>query len=114
MWIIDRSVLIIMKKTPFLNWLETLPEGDHKTTLEEINQYPTCYLLPPYEDEKEAWEALEEICEDVFCEEMSAWSTDESSWEENRSLENFKQWFDFKFSAMPVDLVEGDVEKEEY
>ena len=115
MWIIDRSILIIEKKAPFLTWLKTLPDTEAVgMTLEELNEHPTCYLLPPYEEEKEALEALEEICEEVFCEEMEAWSTDESAWETDRSLKNFKSWFGFRFSAMPVDLVEGEIEKEEY
>jgi hypothetical protein len=114
MWIIDRSILIVQKKAPFLTWLNGLPDPEKQVTLAEINQQPSCYLLPPFEEEAEAWEALAEISEEIFCEEMEAWDTDENNWEKDRSMEKFKEWFDFKFCSMPVDLVEGDVEKEEY
>jgi hypothetical protein len=114
MWIVDRSIIIIQKKAPFLDWLRNLPDPDKKITLEELNDNPSCYLLPPFEEQKEAEECLEEICEEIFREEMGAWHTEEGDWEADLSLANFRKWFDYKFSPMPVDLVEGEIEKEEY
>jgi len=65
MWIVDRSIIIIQKKAPFLNWLQNLPDPEKKITLEELNENPSCYLLPPFEEQKEAEECLEEICEEI-------------------------------------------------
>jgi len=114
MWVIDRSVLIIERKEAFLTWVRGLPDPDKVITLEEINEFPGCYLLPPFEEDKEAFECIEEVCSDIFAEEMSAWHEDEKDWEEDRSFKNFKKWFHYKICAMPVDMVEGEIEKEDY
>lgn len=114
MWVIDRSIIIVSKKQPFLDWLHQLPEPDKKVSLEDINSDASCYLLPPYEEQHELEESLEEICDEIFCQEMETWHTEESHWEQDRSLKNFHKWFSYQVCSMPVDLVEGEIEKEEY
>jgi len=46
---LNRSIIIIKVKEPFLNWLRSLPEPENEITLDEINFENTAYLLPEYE-----------------------------------------------------------------
>ena len=59
---LNRSIIIIKAKEPFLSWLSSLPEPENKITLDEINFDNTAYLLP----ECEMDEAREEILADYY------------------------------------------------
>lgn len=52
---LNRSIIIIKAKEPFLSWLSSLPEPENDISLDEINCDNSVYLLPEYEmdDERE-------------------------------------------------------------
>jgi len=47
---------------------------------------------------------LQELCEEVFVEQLASWFTDESTWPADRSFDVFCRWFDFQHHSMLVDL----------
>ena len=49
MSMINRCILIVKAKQPFLLWLQSLPDPAN-LTLQQINEDSTAYLLPAYED----------------------------------------------------------------
>jgi hypothetical protein len=44
---VNRSVIVVRAKEPFLQWLNSLPDPG-KFTLDEVNQDSTTFLLPEY------------------------------------------------------------------
>ena len=54
---LNRSVLIVKAKQPFLNWLRSLSDPAD-ITLEQLNQDNTAYLLPDYTYDTEQEEIL--------------------------------------------------------
>jgi hypothetical protein len=49
---VDRSILTVRAKQPFLDWLHSLPDPDPvRYTLDEVNRDQSAYLLPEYEDD---------------------------------------------------------------
>ena len=54
--------------------------------------------------EEDVREVLQELCEEVFVEQLASWFTDESTWPADRSFDVFCSWFDFQHHSMLVDL----------
>ena len=104
---INRSAVIIRKKAPFLSWVKSLPDHElvEGLNLEEINDEDSIYFFPDFESLEELEDCLEENCEMIFEHQMEEWWTEEDEWEKNLSWDNFKDWFDYSFCSMPLDLV---------
>jgi hypothetical protein len=110
---INRGLLVVKPKQPFLNWLNSLPDEievnePNQEDLDEsfqIDDY-TAYLVPEFEDD-ETRQVLEEFYSSIFEEELVSWSQEESDWPKNRDLTMFLEWFEVEFHSMVVDLAEG-------
>jgi hypothetical protein len=109
---INRSVMIIKVKGPFLNWLRSLPDPEDNVTLVEINSDGTIYLIPPYEMDYERKRILENYYDIVFENELAEWWTNPDDWPKRRDLEIFKEWFDIEFRSLVEDLVDLPIEYE--
>jgi hypothetical protein len=101
---INRSLIIVTVKQPFIDWAHlTDPEDD--TELNDINDDPTAYLVPEYPiiDEQEA--IIDWCATYVFENELMSWCTDEELWPTRRDAATFREWFDVKFHSMVNDIV---------
>ena len=47
---------------------------------------------------------LEELCEEIFVEQLASWVADASSWPTARSFDVFCRWFDYRHHSMLFDL----------
>lgn len=104
---INRSVLIVHAKQPFLDWLNGLPDDENPPyTLEQINEDKQAYLLPDLEMIDEIEPLLRDFCPLVFECELEGWWLDESDWPAQRDYETFCEWFDVSVHSMVHDLVD--------
>jgi len=103
---VNRCVVIIKAKEPFLEWLKELPDPGH-FTLDEVNSNTSAYLLPNYEDDPKAGRILSRYFGLIFEEQLAAWWTYERDWPSNRDLRTFKRWFEVEFHSIVFDLVDG-------
>ena len=110
--IVNRSVVIIKAKEPFMQWLKTLPDP-MDISLAEVNDDTSAYLLPDYEDDDEQDEILRRFYGHIFEEQLDGWWTDERDWPQNRTLELFAEWFTVEFHSLVIDLVDAPLESEE-
>ncbi|MFC1512209.1 hypothetical protein ACFL5H_03330 [Candidatus Latescibacterota bacterium] len=101
---INRSLLIIKAKHPFLDWLKSLPEPAN-ISLEEVNWENSAFLLQDHDPEDQE-EVLAHYYDIIFENELMGWWTDKEDWPKNRDLTLFKEWFDFEFHSMVFDLVD--------
>ena len=92
---INRAVVILKCKDPFIQWMNDADPYDDNPgiTLEGINQENTVYLI----DENDAanleeWISLNFV--QLFESELEDWYTDESLWPKNRTRKLFDEWFD--------------------
>lgn len=111
---IDRAVIIIKKKKPFLDWIKNLPDSDLEITIDDLNSEPSTYLIPAYEENYLLLAHLSAICHEIFVLEMNGWWTEEEVWEKDLSWENFNLWFEYDICSLPIDLGEGEIFREEY
>ena len=105
---VNRCVVTIRAKEPFLEWLKGLPDpGDF--TSEEVNHDTTAYLLPDYEDDRRQGRIISRYFGLIFEEQLAAWWTDENDWPSKRDLRTFRRWFDLEFHSVVLDLVDGPI-----
>lgn len=113
MWSVNRSVLVVRPRQPYLDWVHALDEGGKKFTLEDLRQDCTSILVPQMEDEDHKDEILENIYLEVFEHELWSWMRDPAVWPSKRDLATFKAWFDLEFSSVTLDIVGKPIELEE-
>lgn len=114
LYTIDRAVVILKRRQPFLDWLKALPSEDLGETLESINEEPGCYLIPMGEELEPMMENFKALIPEIFQIEMEAYWTDVHAWEKDLSWENFKKWFSYEICDMPIDMGEDEIFKDEY
>ena len=107
---IDRSILTVRAKQPFLDWLHSLPDPDPVGyTLDEVNRDQSAYLLPEYEDDNQMEYLLEKYFKQIFEEQLNGWWLDADAWPPRRDLKTFKEWFDVEFHSIVFDLVDKPI-----
>ena len=109
---INRCVVIVRAREPFLQWLKSLPNPSD-VSLEQANRDNTVYLLPEYGFDDEQEELIEQFFSIIFEEQLTGWWTDERDWPSNRDLATFKKWFDVEFHSVVFDLVDAPIEDED-
>ena len=109
---VNRCVVTVRAREPFLLWLQSLP-GSTGITLDQVNEDTTVYLLPDYEDDDEQQLLLAQYYDLVFDDQLAGWWTEERDWPENRDLVMFTRWFSVDFHSIVIDLVDNVLRDEE-
>lgn len=99
---INRSLLILKPKQPFLDWASSLDEEGKRFTREEMVQDSIAYLIPELWEDADQKEFLKSGYDILFDEQLSGWWTDEAAWPKERSLKMFQEWFELEFSQSSV------------
>jgi len=114
MQFINRSIIIIKAKRPFLDWVNsTDPKSDFKMTLEQIRSNPTSILVPEFTRPSEAKAYLKKIYNDIWEWELRAYWTDERTYPKHRPFEKFCEWFDVEFGSEVFEFVDEEIVREE-
>ena len=109
---INRSILIVRAKEPFVKWINSLPNSA-KVTQKQVDLDSTVYLLPDYAYDGEQEDLLGQFYDLVFQEQLDGWWTEESAWPQKRDLALFKKWFDVEFHSAVLDLVDAPLEDDD-
>ena len=110
---INRSLLILKPKQPFLDWILTL-DNDQDLTLEEVHQDSTSYLIPEIWQDSDEQVILKSYYDVLFEEQLEAWWTDEADWPKKRNLKMFLAWFEVEFYSLVLDLCEEPIRVIDY
>ena len=97
---LDRSAIIVIPKQPLLDWLHSIDPDGPRSTLSEMAEDPTVYLVRACESDRAFNDRLRKIFPAIFENELAAWFTDESLWPTDRTLKTFREWFDIRFHSM--------------
>lgn len=103
---IERVAAILKPSETMLEWINTQADENEVVTLEDIQTDCTVILLPTFEEEEDAEDYLNEIYDELFVNELSAWNEDESNWPQDRSLDTFLEWFDIEFHSVVYDCTQ--------
>lgn len=103
-----RTAMIVSRREPYVEWANSLREGDDDGFPEELARTRDVYLGPYSELQQTLDEAVADVWPEIFEEELFAWSTDESRWPANRTRDMFDEWFATELVDSIVDLVPED------
>ncbi|MCI0334822.1 MAG: hypothetical protein L0228_16535 [Planctomycetes bacterium] len=73
MWSVNRSVLVVRPRQPYLDWVQSLDDADKKVTLDDLRRDCTALLVPEVDDEDHQDEIVAAMCKEVFEHELWAW-----------------------------------------
>jgi len=102
--VINRSVLVVIPKQPFLDWLHKADPTSEGLTLEDLRRDPSVYLLPARDMETDLEKCLKRVCKAIFEEQLDGWYRVEELRPRDRSIAAFREWFEYRFHSMPIDL----------
>jgi hypothetical protein len=108
---INRSLVVVKPKEPFLEWLRSLPDP-HEATAEDLLHDNTVFLVPEILDPKSEARTLKRCFKAIFEEQLNGWWTDEAVWPRRRDLRTFKEWFDVEVHTLVYDLGDGSIRDE--
>ena len=112
---INRALVVVKPKQPFLDWLCSIDEAELKLDLDELREDTGAYLVPEWGTNDEQWEVLRWAADYIFEQELWGWYTDPALWPMNRDFDTFLQWFDVEFHCMVFDAdEETPLEHEDY
>src|SRR6267378_1785592 len=103
---VNRSLMVVKPKQPFLDWARSLDDKAERLELKDVRDDSTAYLIPEYETFEEQMDILEWCAGFVFDEELRSWCTDEDLWPVVRDAEIFLEWCDIEFHSLVFDLAD--------
>lgn len=109
MFEINRSLIILRHKQPFVDWARALDDQAKDLTLEELSEDSTAYLVPEIWDELDEQTLVESYYDILFEEQLNAWSTDNGAWPKERDLRMFRDWFEVEFHSLVLDLFDEPI-----
>jgi len=105
MKLINRGIIIIKPKQPFVDWLNQLPDSDtdNPYTLETLREDRTVLLIPdmPSLEEMEAF--ITPLKPDLFEGELNNFTDDPTTWPEDLTAQRFDRWFELETHSMVYD-----------
>ena len=114
MYSINRQVAIIKPKKPYIDWINSLPGMDEQFDTESLEKDCTAILLPQLDNDEESLNYFKAIYKDIFEIELDSWHSDEKLWPKKRNFLLFMEWFKIEFHSEVLDLLDTDIEKEDY
>jgi hypothetical protein len=99
---INRTVITILPKQPYINWANSFDDDDPKMSLDSI--HATSLLIPEEYDEFTYEQFLKKNYKMIFEEELSAWMADPDSWPSEIDYNMFTRWFQIIVSDTVLDL----------
>ena len=112
MRVLNRSVLVVLPKQPFLDWLRAADPTSERLTLEDLRRDASVYLLPARDLEADLEKQLKRFCKAIFEEQLDGWYRVEELWPRDRSLAVFREWFEYRFHTMPIDVTNEPLDRE--
>jgi hypothetical protein len=114
MKVINRTLLTLLGKPSFVEWINLLPGEPLNVSIDEVREDCNGYLIEEVESEDALLDLLEEQWPRLAEAELMDWSEDPQTWPKKRSLQWLKDHFDMEVQTVVYDLVDQDISKEDY
>lgn len=115
MKLINRGVIVIKPKQPFLDWLNQLSneEDEESYELDDLREDCTTVLIPdlPSLEEMEAF--INPLKPDLFEQELANYAEDARDWPDDVTARAFDEWFDLEVHSMVYDAAATPIEIDE-
>lgn len=101
---LNRTVIMLGPKQPFLDWLNNVDPDDEALTVEDLRDDNEVFLIPQYNDNTDSEKWVEMRWGFLFEHMLLGWVDDEALWPQDRTLEMFREWFEIEIHTMAWDL----------
>ena len=109
---INRTILTIIPKKPYIEWANSFEDDGPELDLE--TKHSLAVLIPDKYDEFNYERFLKENYAIIFEEELTAWMADPDLWPKNRTYKKFTEWFDVWVSDAVLDFGQGAIVHEPF
>ena len=115
MRVVNRTAVTLVGAQPYIDWTRQHEADTDRglLTVARAKVYGSAFLLPEFELEEDLQEWIEENSGWLFEFQLSNWTSDESAWPADRSLQAFRTWFRIDIHSIVVDVADDDIEGEE-
>ncbi|MGE5496425.1 MAG: hypothetical protein ACM3Q2_00005 [Syntrophothermus sp.] len=114
MYSVDRHLLIIRPREPFLDWLKNIAPENQALTLSHLSHDNTAFMIPKHDMPEEDHRYIRSIFPDLFDMVLEEWVLDTDLWPADRTYEKFRDWFDLDIHSVLLDTSETEIQKEHY
>jgi len=108
---VNRYAVTLLPTEDYLRWTMECPDADPHTTLEDLRDDPTVYLVPEIEGDMDRY--LRRNYKRMLADELYAWCTDENYWPKDLSYRTFCKLFHVQLSSIVYDLASGPIDKDD-
>ena len=103
---INRTVVMLDPKQPFLDWLNSVDPDEQELTIEDLREDNEVFLIPQFNDVSDSVKWVEKRWNFLFEHMLMGWIDDETLWPQDRTLALFLEWFDIETYTMARDLTD--------
>jgi len=113
---INRGLVVLLPKQPFLDWIQRVDPEPLKLSLEELRRDQDGFLVSQRKIEtlEDAQRWVYRRWDALFTHFLHEWYTDQSMWPKNRTLKMFKDWFEIHYHCMIWDMAGEPIEIEDW
>jgi len=113
MFMINRSVIMVKPKAPYIEWANGLEEDGPKLSLSDSPRERTIYLVDEIEFTRDFDKVIDKHFSKIFEHELYLWHIAEEDWPQDRGRDVFNKWFEFESHSLVLDLCDYAFEVEE-
>jgi len=106
---IDRGLLLVFPKRPFVDWLNSVDTSGRPVTLDELWREPDAILVKEFETDDDADKLVERLGHEIFEHVLLEWEPDRAAWPATRDKETFREWFDVRCLPVVFDQVDDRI-----
>jgi hypothetical protein len=101
---INRTVVLLGPKQPFLDWLNNVDPDDQALTVDDLRDDNEVFLIPQFNDNSDSEKWVETRWSFLFEHMLMGWVDEDTLWPQDRTLEMFREWFNIEIHTMAWDL----------
>lgn len=102
--LINRGVIIMHPRQPYVDWINRVAGLQAPLILEELTDDLTALLVPDLPSVEEMLEYVRPFKPSLFELELEGWDTDRSTWPKERTEALFDAWFELRAHSEVYDL----------
>ena len=112
---IDRGIVIVKPKQPYVDWANQLPDPPAQPeTIVTLSRDCNVFLVPELVNDDEVLAYLEQFKPQIFEKELADYHDDRSAWPPIRDSHTFDKWFELEIHSVVIDTVNAPIYTEPY
>jgi hypothetical protein len=111
---INRTAIVVKPRQPFLDWLRWADPAGSELSLQDLQEDPSVYLIRNCETDEDIRKNLAEVFGEIFEEQLDGWYRVPSLWPNQRDMEAFSRWFEWRAHTIVFDLCGRPIRREHF